>query len=1700
MRLLQLCQGPHGTVPAGTPSPGAKGIPNGTDTNGTTTAILVTPAPHMTPPPASASPPRARASPRTSRRRLSTRFVQIDPAQQHEHLRIVAAECVATAVDAPPTQVTTERLMAALVATDEELLSAANTDDITPGGSDRDPSQDPTATLEALATTLPVLSRAFVPGQIPVDLDAPALLEPVATAVVAASATLRILALPGLPRSAVREDLVEQVIGFVKYTVGVNVLALVSAKFHALHRANTNEDPSTSTPSARTTTPNMTPSSTASGRKRKRSSAAADAAVGMLEDVTHNVHGPGAQRLFGIAHELIELLAHLVRRVALPTTLLLQVLRLAVQILSVPHLPLLHLGAADVLVAVFVAAPDHDLQHTVVEELVTQCLAVPTGESAVVRAFAVGNAEGLLGPTTSRTPPTELTNVSPRNTFSSTSNAGPTIQIASAALMLMIQSTATPHTFQEVLYWSDALWNLLLRPPSTSSTVDGRATVTHFAQDVLTAAGQPTWPVASTLLHRLTVALATVPGAGGDTAAARTYATELACGLLSPLWLSSTRADAEAVTVANHLPDHVGEEDDNEEDDGSVWDLPDEQEKWASDDGPGRRRRGRTLRSSTSTHADVADPITLARAAHEFLLPFLHHVEQRVPPWMRSARTFLLARLWAESGSTKEEEKAVWWESMMSRTEIEMVEFSRSKKSPNSTDPSQGIRLRNDGTDGGGDVESERRRWAVYQSAAAVAEHVGLLARVRGCLLKWVVEGCDRLKSTAPVRGRCVRTLALLAETDPTALRLREVKHAVNAALQDESISVREAALDLLGKQMAADDSVAVLFLDTIATATRDPGLSVRKRASRILADCFVLKTKDESLDDLGDGGRLGVAISGIKGSTPGSQGGSLPAGAGTGASASANTVVNRSHPSIRDPSATAAAHIFASSVGHEPTMLALQDTIFVQAYLGGTEGFSAHPVLPAGSAEVAAQRFSRLCVTLHPADPTTHAYPLPLDRRTSAVVRIADRVLERDDVHRTTMAERLANSLLDAVVDQHEPSRMLPYLLALHALSLARPDLLGATVIRTLAPYLSTNLSFEPPHNQVYHITLLLLASTIGQAYTAPPESLVPRLMADVYNLLHRHPSVAVVAAACRTLAGMATQHTLAQSMLVRIVTSYLDQIHESLTNVAKCKRMLFVLGHLLGGEEAERRGAGEEMQRLVVACRDLCVKLLYAERKKLNMDSGTGTMTTTTTTATATVVATSGALRTLGLLAVAHPRLILTHPDVDTILALALNASSLNTTTTVATIPSPSSNQAYGTACCLDALFTFVHLLRADEDALRRGQREHAVDVAGRADGSKLDLSRRPLQLVNGAGDVTSLTGSFLHRFWDQILRLAADPSDSIRGQVLIVLGLVQEGGLVAPWTAIAALASLSADPIPTLGSKARSLLTNLICKHPGLVEARVVDGFTGALTTWGEGAMVGLAETYAALRDLRGLKGLLLTHMARRCLRSGESDNGRWGQLVLMLPFRRADEPLLVLHAINAGLATRETEARTGRGGGGGKDGELTGPATDTVADGIRGEVAGLLLKRGLKRLYGLPDARIAAFAPTAVEDRRLEEKQAVAPVGECEDERAELGSLLEKTLHDLKERWQYLVAHDADDFRVEIRMAKAKRGKAAKVVVPKGKGGGGSTASPVAAKSSTKRGGRAGKRKATKKKVEAWSSSDDDDENSPSESDDDYMDEE
>ncbi|VFQ68533.1 unnamed protein product [Cuscuta campestris] len=94
------------------------------------------------------------------------------------------------------------------------------------------------------------------------------------------------------------------------------------------------------------------------------------------------------------------------------------------------------------------------------------------------------------------------------------------------------------------------------------------------------------------------------------------------------------------------------------------------------------------------------------------------------------------------------------------------------------------------------------------------------------------------LRENSPViRAKALRAVSIIVEADPEVLCDKLVQTAVEGRFCDSAISVREAALELVGRYIASHPDVGFKYFMKIAERVKDTGVSVRKRAIKIIRD-----------------------------------------------------------------------------------------------------------------------------------------------------------------------------------------------------------------------------------------------------------------------------------------------------------------------------------------------------------------------------------------------------------------------------------------------------------------------------------------------------------------------------------------------------------------------------------------------------------------------------------------------------------------------------------------------------------------------------------------------------------------------------------------------------------------------------------------------------------------------------------------------
>ncbi|KAL0647848.1 hypothetical protein Bca4012_046139 [Brassica carinata] len=94
------------------------------------------------------------------------------------------------------------------------------------------------------------------------------------------------------------------------------------------------------------------------------------------------------------------------------------------------------------------------------------------------------------------------------------------------------------------------------------------------------------------------------------------------------------------------------------------------------------------------------------------------------------------------------------------------------------------------------------------------------------------------LRENSPIiRAKAMRAVSIIVEADPEVLCDKRVQLAVEGRFCDSAISVREAALELVGRHIASHPDVGLKYFEKVAERIKDTGVSVRKRAIKIIRD-----------------------------------------------------------------------------------------------------------------------------------------------------------------------------------------------------------------------------------------------------------------------------------------------------------------------------------------------------------------------------------------------------------------------------------------------------------------------------------------------------------------------------------------------------------------------------------------------------------------------------------------------------------------------------------------------------------------------------------------------------------------------------------------------------------------------------------------------------------------------------------------------
>ncbi|CAL8470720.1 g10262 [Coccomyxa elongata] len=836
------------------------------------------------------------------------------------------------------------------------------------------------------------------------------------------------------------------------------------------------------------------------------------------------------------------------------------------------------------------------------------------------------------------------------------------------------------------------------------------------------------------------------------------------------------------------------------------------------------------------------------------------------------------------------------------------------------------------------------------------AAHSGPLGRMRVLLLKKLADAVDPTKQTAAVRAKAIKAITTVVKSDTSVLSFPEIQHCVHRALKDEAPSVRQATVDLLGGHIGADVDLASAYFDTLVTASRDTSTSVRKAAVRILWESCI------RVPDF--------------------------------------------------PRASEACVAVLHRVGdNEESILDLVSKIFHGLWFAGSqEG-------PAPGAAARARQLADVSLFIYEAGGTTIHLPL---ESSHALVAVLKKALEREGKERPgkewVAGRELARALLEGLLNVGEgvgdgdEQKTFPYLVGLHALcltdvSLCIPAEDPCKYIRCLAPYLKVTPSSKAgqcPGKQAAErreaeclLCILAIVDSILSEVVHLNKALVLELQNDLLVLINKHFFIQIVSAACKALAGLAKHAPSAGSLMTCLAQTCLSLLQEkrhAASTPAFCSRYLYVLGQLLryGTDAIEATQLAKGQPVTVSNCQATCLSFCTSPAGDLKVRES--------------------ALQALGCLGIARPSTLLA-AEAQSVMKSALQPSA-------------------PTILKTRALTNLTELLKAEEERLASAQQasEEKQKVGRLGAGDAV----QPLPTQNGEGDSLSMTNGILQTHWDLVLALATDamppqarpgasrdPGDplnaSVRRHAMAVMDAVDRNGLVAPWTALPHLFALTTDPNSEVSARALRIMRRVAEKHAEMFQTCLASGLKvtadfherirsnyGASTSSSAGVseevVNGLGALYMELvQPSRPNRNTFLASLLKPfdtacnlhlppALPSDLRLVVLCAHLAAVLPYKRADEPLVVVYHVNTIVSRRGEDVLSalkaslaGSTSLNEQEGDVERQCTASLALSML-----LLLKQHLKSIYGLTTERITNFNPGVAETRKQEESRSLGQV--------------------------------------------------------------------------------------------------------------------
>ncbi|KAL3316739.1 hypothetical protein Ciccas_004608 [Cichlidogyrus casuarinus] len=401
---------------------------------------------------------------------------------------------------------------------------------------------------------------------------------------------------------------------------------------------------------------------------------------------------------------------------------------------------------------------------------------------------------------------------SKRNLRSYRLNTEDSIQMLTALALLLVQSVIVLHdeemsvisSYQDAMRTAHMFLSAFLKKSTLKGEDDYRMIFENFVNDLLLTVNKPEWPAAEVMLSLLGSLLVQQFNNKNLDQPTRVASVDYLGTVASTLRRDAVNSQLRERDIDNILRQLLQGDGDEEEGEES-----------------------RELRSQCHAALGCLDRVQALRDA---LVDYLF-AEQEDPTAIYARRFYLGQWL---SDCTKEGEKKSEQEALdlaerrrayLLEKAAERYDQWRSKRRNRWNSPPDlfGVVFR-------GQLD--------YEEACMVCRYLASMRPFSQSFDIYLSQICKLLSETSvPVRTKALRCLSAVVEADPDVLARKDIQSAVHSRLLDSSTSVREAAVDLLGRFLLCRPELTNRYYPMLAERILDKGVSVRKRVIRILRD-----------------------------------------------------------------------------------------------------------------------------------------------------------------------------------------------------------------------------------------------------------------------------------------------------------------------------------------------------------------------------------------------------------------------------------------------------------------------------------------------------------------------------------------------------------------------------------------------------------------------------------------------------------------------------------------------------------------------------------------------------------------------------------------------------------------------------------------------------------------------------------------------